>query len=60
MQIEEIEDIVLRPVGMGAAEEGCDLLDVPAPLLVLSLESRFIAGLGGLDEIDRDQDVLFE
>ena len=57
---EQVEDVLLRPVRIGAGEERGDRLDVRGPARVVGRERRLIAGLGGRDEVDRDEDVLLE
>jgi hypothetical protein len=60
VQVEEIDDILLRPVGVRSTKERCDVLGVPAPLLVRLLELLLVLRHGRGDEVAGDHNVLLE
>ena len=57
---QQVEDVLLGPVRVGAGEERRDLADVRGPARVVRRERVAVARLRGRDEVDRDQDVLLE
>jgi hypothetical protein len=60
MEREEVKDVLLGPVRVGAGEELRDLCGVRGPACVVLREAVVVAGLGGRDEVDGDHDVLLE
>ena len=60
MERQQVEDVLLGPVRVGAGEEGRELTDVGRPACVVRRERGLVARLGGRDKVDRDHDVLLE